>query len=282
MTSMTSMTSMHCDVCGYTTAECESVRDSAAHSENTGPLRHLRIVRNTMVWNAMGASVRGSTHRKIGCSKQGAWLSGQIRGATFVVVCDGLADSPHATIGSRSACYAVEDAVSHWTVSPGVSPELLISLVHSLWNVRVSQTGPAESATTCLFAVATTDGRLVIAQLGNGLVMMKTLHKDLALEPPPNDPGQPIAGLGVSQDVAKWSLHVEPIPTGRISVLLATNSVVQYLTRDQQESLMNDLVRKYEPRRAAARTRAIAKELREWPTPRHGDDKTLAMLWKSQ
>ena len=46
-------------------------------------------------------------------------------------------------------------------------------------------------------------------------------------------------------------------------------------------SFINYHVAQYVELPAMQRSRALAKSLREWPTPRHLDDKTVAVLWNA-
>jgi hypothetical protein len=232
------------------------------------------------MWSAMGASVRGPEHRMDGRPNQDAWLSRVARGTALAVVCDGLGSRSQSQLGSRAACRAVADAVRHWEVVPDAPPELLLRLVHALWNLRVHQTGRENSATTCLFAAVVRDGRLLLAQLGDGLVILKTGHGTTTLEPPLERFGNATTGLGIAADVREWRVHVEPRFEGAAAVLLATDGVADDLLPGKRLEFLDFLVARYGPQAGGARARAIAKELREWPTPRHRDDKTVAVLWK--
>jgi len=109
--------------------------------------------------------------------------------------------------------------------------------------------------------------------------MMKTANGTTTLEPPADRFGNATTGLGIASDVRKWRLHLEPNFTGTASILLATDGVADDLVPEKRADFLHFLVSQYGPRPATARTRAIAKELRDWPTPRHRDDKTVAVLW---
>lgn len=231
------------------------------------------------MWSVMGASVRGPEHRRHGQPNQDAWLGRLGHGTALAVVCDGLGSRPHSAGGSREACRAVADAVRHWANLPDAPPELLLRLIHALWNMRVHQNGRDESATTCMFAVTMKDRPLLLAQLGDGLVMLKTPAGTTTLEPPSERFGNATTGLGVASDVREWRLHLEPNFTGAASILLATDGVADDLVPEKRAEFLTVLVTKYGLRPAAARSRAIAKQLRDWPTPRHRDDKTVAVLW---
>lgn len=231
------------------------------------------------MWNAMGGSVRGPQHRREAKPNQDAWLKRLTRDTALAVVCDGLGSRPHSAGGSRAACRAVADAIRHWGGRPDASPDLLLRLIHALWNVRVEPTGRNESATTCVFAAVTKGGRLVLAQLGDGLALLKTPQGVTTLEPPGDRFGNTTTGLGIATDLREWRVHVESPITGPVAIMLATDGIADDLVQDKQADFLNFLLTQYGTRPAAERTRAIAKALREWPTPRHLDDKTVAVLW---
>jgi hypothetical protein len=233
------------------------------------------------MWSVMGATVRGPQHRKEKKPNQDAWLGRLARDSVMAVVCDGMGSRKHSATGSRAACRAVADAVRHWGSIPEAPPELLLRLIHALWNVRVHQTGRDECATTCLFAAITKHERLVLAQLGDGLVMLKTPHGIIALESPNDRFGNTTTGLGVAKDIREWRVHVEPKITGEAVIMLATDGVADDLLPEKRDGFIHFLVERYGRLPAAGRSRAIAKSLREWPTPRHLDDKTVAVLWNN-
>lgn len=227
----------------------------------------------------MGASVRGPEHRRSGLPNQDAWMSRLTHGTSLAIVCDGLGSRPQSATGSRAACFAVADAVRHWAAQPKVPPEMLLRLVHALWNVRVHATGRDACATTCLFAVVTNDGRLLLAQLGDGLVMLKTQLGTTTLEPPSDRFGNATTGLGIAADVREWRFYFEPQFTGAASILLATDGVADDLLPEKRTDFLTFLINQYGEQPARQRYQAIAKQLRAWPTPRHLDDKTVAVLW---
>lgn len=231
------------------------------------------------MWNAMGASVQGPEHRRTGLPNQDAWMSRITCGASLAVVCDGLGSRPQSAKGSRAACFAVADAVRQWAAQPNVPPELLLRLVHAIWNVRVHAIGRDACATTCLFAVVTKDGRLLLAQLGDGLVMLKTPQGTTTLEPPSDRFGNATTGLGIAADVREWRFHFESNFSGAASILLATDGVADDLLPEKRTDFLTFLVNQYAEQPARQRAQAIAKQLRAWPTPRHLDDKTVAVLW---
>ncbi|MCW2311425.1 hypothetical protein M2244_001153 [Rhodoferax antarcticus] len=130
-----------------------------------------------------------------------------------------------------------------------------------------------------MFAVVTTDGRLLLAQLGDGLVLLKGPQGTTTLEPPNDRFGNTTTGLGIAADVREWRFHFEQNFTGAASILLATDGVADDLLPEKRTDFLTFLVNQYAKQPARQRAHAIAKQLRAWPTPRHLDDKTVAVLW---
>lgn len=234
------------------------------------------------MWEAMAVTVRGPAHVREGKPNQDACLVRRNRRAVLAVVCDGLGSRPHSDAGARSACRAAVDAVRHWTSSPDAPADLLLRTIHALWNVRVHATGRDASATTCIFAAACADGRLILAQLGDGLVFLKKPGGCIALEPDGDRFGNETTGLGITTDVRDWRVHIEPLSSRPMAVLLATDGVADDLLPEKREAFVDFLLADFAPTPAGVRSRALAAELRSWPTPRHRDDKTVALMWNDQ
>lgn len=227
--------------------------------------------------------MRGREHTRGGVPNQDAWLGRGRRDGGLVVVCDGMGSRSRADVGARAACLAVADAARSWAGVPEAPPDLLLRAVHALWNIRVHAAGRAECATTCLFAVASTDGRLVLAQLGDGLAAVRRPGGELVtLEPPDDRFTNQTTALGVASSLAEWRVHEEARAEPGTSVLLATDGVaddLQPARRGAFIAYLRDELGRLPP---VARGRRLVRELRNWPVPNHRDDKTLALLWLAE
>ncbi|KWO12062.1 hypothetical protein WM26_16120 [Burkholderia cepacia] len=228
----------------------------------------------------MGASVRGPAHAQQGLPNQDAWLYRIGRRAALAVVCDGLGSREHAAFGSRAACRSVADATRQWLAIPGAPVEHLLRLVHALWNMRVHALSRDACATTCLFALVDRDTRIVLAQLGDGLAILKTSHGEAILEADGERFSNTTTGLGIATDLRAWRVHVATDVTAPTSILLATDGIADDLVADRRFAFADHLIDCYGALPAASRSRAIAASLRAWPAPLHADDKTVAALWK--
>lgn len=229
-------------------------------------------------WQFFGSSVRGPAHARAGQPNQDAWLGRVNRQGALIVVCDGMGSRSRADWGARAACRAVADTVRCWAAVKEAPPDLLLRAVHALWNIRVHAAGRQECATTCLFAVAPPDGRLVLGQLGDGLVAV--LRPELLTLALPEDRfSNQTTALGVATSLADWRVHVEPAVTPGLAVLLATDGIADDLEPARHQAFVAYVRDELGPLPATARWRRLTRELRDWPTPHHRDDKTLALLW---
>jgi Protein phosphatase 2C len=233
--------------------------------------------RDSYTYRWLAASVRGPGHIRAGRPNDDSWLATNAGFGTLVVVCDGLGSKPRARHGSRAACAAVRDAVRHWSRAGGPELGLLLRLIHTLWAVRVWP-HQAESATTCLFALARESG-VLLGQLGDGIVAIRTPDGELVTvgtERPSfsND----TTGLGIAKTVDEWTTHsCSSFPSGS-AVMLATDGVSDDLVQSRVADLVAHLVGAYgECPNGRLRLR---RELQHWPTKGHVDDKTLALLWR--
>ncbi len=86
------------------------------------------------------------------------------------------------------------------------------------------------------------------------------------------------SGLGASRTPRAWKLEeLPPTDQDRMAVL-ATDGVSDDLIPEKLDGLCDWLADSFQSLPPAARWRALAAELRAWPTPGHLDDKTLAVV----
>jgi len=227
-----------------------------------------------------GVSVRGPAHEREGQPNQDAWMGRLTPAGVVVVVCDGLGSRQRSDFGARAACSAVVDCARVWGVVADAPPDLLVRAVHAMWNIRVHAAGRDACATTCLFAVTCADGRLVIAQLGDGLILLRRATGELiALLPDDDRFSNETRALGVATSLTDWRIHVEADAPLGTAVLLCTDGIADDLAPAMRGAFLEHVRDRYGGMQSATRRRAVARDLRRWPTPLHRDDKTLALLW---
>jgi serine/threonine protein phosphatase PrpC len=224
-----------------------------------------------------GATVRGPGHIADGVPNQDAWGHGRVGPGHVVVVSDGMGSRRDAQDGARAACRAVIDAVRQWRRHPDAPVDVLLGLVHLLWRARVAPKSPEDCACTCLFAVVEPDGSGITAQLGDGLVVLRDGNSVSTLATRPGDEFVNETGaLGVTSRISAWTkLRFEKHTR---SIVLCTDGVADDLLPDRLGTFVDWLisdVRRAEPMK---RRYVLERALREWPTPNHLDDKTIAVV----
>lgn len=229
-------------------------------------------------WHYFGASVRGPAHVHNGVPNQDAWRGGHFREGTLIAVCDGLGSRPHSRRGAQEACRAVAVAVRQWSAVPTAPIEKLLKLIHATWSLRVHPYAEEDCATTCLFAVAGSNGRLHVAQLGDGLSLVMDGSVLRTITRTADDFANETNGLGIARRLSEWETF-ECDPSTEAAVLLATDGISDDLDGTRLGEFVHFVRSTYCPLAPAARWRRLAHDLRNWPTPYHSDDKTLAFLW---
>ena len=224
-----------------------------------------------------GASVPGPAHIAAGLPNQDAWGHAVVRGYRVMVVADGLGSRSRSQDGSRAVVTAVPEALRAWLRHTDAPIEVLLGLVHLLWRAALAPIEPDEAATTCLFAAIAPDGSGLAAQLGDGLVLVgeEAAVVPLAQRPDDSFANQTLA-LGVTRRIGAW--HWRRLAPGARRLLLCTDGVADDLLPDRHPALLDWLEQDLLPLPPQQRWRTLARELRDWPTPRHTDDKTLAFI----
>lgn len=227
--------------------------------------------------DVFGATVRGPAHIADGVPNQDSWGRGRAGTAHVVVVSDGMGSRPHSQDGARAACRAVVDAVRQWRRHPDAPVDILLGLVHLLWRARVAPKAPEQCACTCLFAVVEPDGSGVAAQLGDGLVVLRDgTHVSTLATRSGDEFANETAALGVTSRISAWTkLQLDTRPR---SVILCTDGVADDLLPDRLGNFVDWLITDVRRAGPTKRRRVLERELREWPTPNHLDDKTIAVV----
>lgn len=226
----------------------------------------------------VATSVRGPAHAKEGLPCQDAWLAVASPHASLAVVCDGLGSRPRSREGSRAATLAVRDAWRLWQRSPVGAIEDLIRIVEAGWRLRLGRVAAEEASTTCLFYAEDGHGRAALAQLGDGLIARRAADGRVSVHPTRAEGFGLTHALGTPHTIADWSFALVAPLARNERLLLATDGV----SEDVDAGRIGDLASWAADELGALQhpARALARELRNWPVPRHQDDKTLLVLWK--
>jgi len=228
---------------------------------------------------SFGASVVGPLHQREQRPNEDAWLRSAGSYGSLVVVCDGMGSRPEARRGAKAACLAAREAVSRWSRVQGAPLSYLAHLVELLWRLRIYPVDPGDAATTCLLALACPDGAWVLGGVGDGLAIAKTgSNLTIVVGQRGEDFGNETLGLGVSKGSGSWKLVTLPASVEDRVAVLATDGIADDLVPEKINDFCDWLVVDFQNLKPADRWRQLMMELKDWPTPNHLDDKTLAVL----
>ncbi len=227
-----------------------------------------------------GASVVGPAHRRLGKPCEDAWSLRQFRGFATLAVSDGLGSRDGARAGARAACLTAHQVGKLWLQVPNAKPDDFVRLLEPLWRLRLGDVDPSAYAATVLFAGIRPDGSGAAFQLGDGLLCWEEADGTFRrLSGSPKSFGNETPALGPGNNGPLWS-HA-PI-SDWASILLATDGVADDLREEGLPSFLKTMATEVSNQDRNSAQRWLRSELRNWATPNHLDDKTIAILTGGQ
>lgn len=197
-------------------------------------------------------------------------------------VSDGLGSHIHSDIGSKFACKAIQN---YWRTSKRqcVEANEHHEAIHRKWLEYIHPYPIKKTGATALYASINKEGWVHTGQIGDGLIIYRQDGQLCALTPSRQGFGNQTDSLGQFFNQSHWvhnSFQLKKagdgiiLMTDGISDDLVTESLPDFFELLYQESLKNSRRRM---------KRWLQKELTNWATPLHGDDKTLAAIfWGSE
>lgn len=226
-----------------------------------------------------GASVAGPAHRALRRPNEDQWLGASGSFGSLVVVSDGLGSKNHARHGARKACVATLRAVRTWHKDGTGSLDDLVARIEPLWLEEIAPFDRSDCAATCLLALAHVGGKAYVAAIGDGMAAVRMRGAVERVEHP--------RGSGFSNETQSlgsggvWARRCFECSEIDMAVL-ASDGVSDDLRPDRLDEFVAWLKDEIAALQPLARWRSLRRELTEWPTPRHLDDKTVAVLiWPS-
>jgi len=231
-------------------------------------------VRNGRV-DHFGASVAGPAHRALRRPNEDQWLGVSGAFGSLVVVSDGLGSKSQARHGAKKACVATLRAVREWHKDGTHSLDDLVGRIEPLWLEEIAPFDRSDCAATCLFALAHVGGGAYFAALGDGMVAVRMRGLIERVEHTRgstfSNETQSLGSGGV------WAMCCHKHSEIEMAVL-ASDGVSDDLRPDRLDDFVLWLKDKFTHLPPLARWRSLRRELAQWPTPRHLDDKTIAVL----
>lgn len=225
---------------------------------------------------AAGASVRGPSHQLDGAPNQDALCVSGIRGGWCVAVADGLGSRPLSHIGSQKAVQLFRQLARQRQDMPHgvVAPAL-----RDAWLAHFGDRYRAHE-TTCLWARVDASGRGAAGQVGDGLLLVRNQGVFKVLTDQRQGFGNQTTTLAQADSQGCCSTGLELSKPGD-GVLLMTDGISDDLIPEQLEPFF-DAIYQRQLRCSKRRMRQwLKRELHSWSTPRHGDDKSIAGIFRT-
>lgn len=226
---------------------------------------------------AAGASVRGPSHvlnNEPNQDSLGLWGH---KCGWIAVVADGLGSRPMSHVGSRTACLATRRVIRSGHSLE--EPKQLMGDIYRSWLASLS-IPPSSAASTYLTAITDSKGRVVLAQLGDGLVLYRSNRSFGILTPERKGFSDQTNGLGFSRSWVDWQSSTIMLQAPGDGVMLMTDGISDDLNQEDLEKFFQKMQKEFSRRSSRNAKRWISRQLEQWPTPGHSDDKTIAMIWQ--
>lgn len=225
---------------------------------------------------AAGVSIIGPLHAESGSPNQdviGLW---GWRNGWIMTVCDGLGSKLKSHVGARVAAH-----VARRVIRTGMSWDDMRGLVQAIYQSWIDELGPTtidDAATTFLLAACDSSGKVIAAQIGDGIVLYSSQGKFHVLTPPRAGFVNQTSGLGISKSFNDWSIANLTLSQPGDGILLATDGISDDLRPDRQEEFFRSMGKQVVRRKRRGAKKWFREQLECWPTPGHCDDKTLGII----
>lgn len=225
-----------------------------------------------------GCTLRGPLHTCRGLPNQDAFLCRSFHRGAVAAVADGLGSQRLSHIGAQAACGCVAEAVKLWSRFPACGGDQLIPLICSLWDIHTCPLEAEQCGSTCLFAAALRPDRLVLGQVGDGLILYEVNGQIGVLREKEDAFLNLTTPLYVARDPKKWSYREFALDGSGFTVCLMTDGISAALAEGMEGPLLQALAEDLRCRRTdSQRNRVLRQMLEAWDRPT-GDDMTIVVM----
>lgn len=227
---------------------------------------------------ATGSSVIGPAHKQDNQPNQDAVMVHGVQQGWCIATCDGLGSREKSHIGSRKAAQELRNILRQLPLDSTVTPLQISQHIRGSWlNHFGNNIRPYE--TTCLWAHVSPNGYGKAAQIGDGLLLIKTGGVLRAISPEREGFGNQTQTLTQAK-ATDWATVEFQLSQPGDGALLMTDGISDDLIPDQLEGFFDVIQQQLKKSNKRRCKRWLTKELEEWSTPKHGDDKSIAGIFR--
>ncbi|WP_158527405.1 PP2C family serine/threonine-protein phosphatase [Pelagibaculum spongiae] len=228
-----------------------------------------------MAFQVHSASVVGPGHLQSGLPNQDTVQVRNGRKQWVAVVSDGMGSKPHAALGSKMACRAAHQVIKESDFT--ISDRELVQNLYRRWLLLLGEINPRDAVATILIAWGCADGKCRLLQLGDGVALFTHGGTTRILDSRNQQAFlNETTGLGISKKMSDWSCaHTDLFKLGD-HVILMTDGISDDI--EDFDQFAPDLISSLTSKGSRYSKCWLKKQLTEWPTPFHTDDKTIAVV----
>jgi len=238
------------------------------------------------VLRAAGTSVTGPAHLSDGQDGQDALALRGWRGGWIAAVADGLGSRVNSRAGARLAVQVAQQVARQLPLQADAWRDIpareVATRIYRRWMASVPWADKASAATTLLLLVCDAQGYARVWQIGDGLVLCRLRGKVQPITPERTGFGNQTLALGVQRAWSDWHTDSFMLQDPDDLVMLMTDGVADDLAAPVLGGFTAVVHRELQQRSRRQARRWLTHELKYWATPRHADDKTVAVVFKDK
>lgn len=223
----------------------------------------------------LNVSVRGPRHILENLPNQDSSSIKVLPVGLVIVVCDGMGSRLKADVGSKLACRAVIKILAKLDFD--TEDRLVVKKVYQYWINSLGSIHPKQAVTTCLFAWVSHSGRVRTFQLGDGLIVSPVEKVMNKISSEKNTFGNETTGLGISTKFSDWEINQYSLCSGDY-IALITDGISEDIVSGMEMRFVQSIIENTLTKSSRLAKTWLKKELHNWATPNHLDDKTIALL----
>lgn len=226
-----------------------------------------------------GASVKGPRHSDLEQPNQDAMLLTGWHDGWLAAVADGLGSRPHSDIGSCKACQSVRQVFRN--TGQLIDLNTALQMIHKQWLAVISPYSVSDTATTLLLASVNNIGEVKAAQLGDGLILVRSGGSFQCISPDREGYGNQTSALEAIHRPDKWLEHLCTLTHFGDGIVLMTDGIADDLDPASLSEFMDTLFCVFSKRNKRTSRKWLQKQLENWATPMHSDDKSLVAIFRT-
>jgi serine/threonine protein phosphatase PrpC len=225
-------------------------------------------------------SVRGPRHIELGQENQDAMLLTRYRDGWLAAVADGVGSCRYSSVGSRKACQSVKKVFQN-TNNSSSDFKVMLKILHEQWLTLISPYQVNDVTTTLLLTSVGSNGEVKAAQLGDGLILVRSGGFFYCVTPEREGYGNQTSALERTHKPEKWLEHFCSLKQFGDGIVLMTDGIADDLDPTQLPEFMETLFQVFIKRNRRTSRKWLQKQLENWTTPMHSDDKSLVAIFRT-